>query len=1384
MNLAIDHHWWLLLTLVGLVSAIVGWRTMRGIPPFRRAMAIGARVLLFLVLGIAMSGVYRVEKADELAVIAVIDASASVNNFADLGTDSQGQRVTIDGAARGLLARGGGSRGPDDRMGLVAFDGRVQTIATPARSGVLDRAIEMPPVIGSDLAGAITRARAMVPPGSNGRLVVFSDGRPTTAGLDQIPDDIPIDVVPIRYNLTSEVVLESVELPARSLPGAVVDVRVVLRSLGASAGRVLLTYNGRAVDLNGDGEGTMARVTLGPGQQVLVYPVQLAPGRVHRFEARYLPDETGDGGYDGDTSTGNNRAGGVTMTSGEGRVLLVAQPNDDGTNPGDALVAALERTQWQIDTIQPPQFPADLLDLEGYDLVVLVNTPRDALDMEADGRLSAYVRDLGGGLIFVGGGEALSAGGWRESQIEPILPVKLDVADDLIVPQVAVVLVLDSSGSMRRTIMGSSRSQQEIANESAAGAIEILDPRDMVGVVSFESSAREVVPIGPNDQPASARARIESISSSGGTNIAPALKMAREMLESVEATAKHIVLLSDGESQNPELLPGMARELGQLGIKVSTIAVGDEADEQSMRQVAALSGGVYYRVSNPSVLPRIFLKAIRVVRTPMVREGRFEPIVLDAQSPATGTLGVLPPLWGLVITERIGDDPRVSTPIVSPNGEPVLAYHQVELGRVAAFTSDASRWARQWVGSPMFASFWGSLGAWAIRTGTDEPGELSMTLAGTSATIEYDAIDKDGAPIDGLDVGVQIFDSSGRSRRQELVQVGAGRYVGRADDLPSGVHVVIASPRQRGSPLPPTIAGLEVSGSTEFMHLSADPDAMIALASRTGGRVFELGGAEAPDLFSRQGLMVRRSLQPIWTALLVIAFALFVLDLAMRRVAFDRWVAQAREETVAVTRKARAEQMEQLFAARKQARAESIPAPEIDRSPMRRQEPEAEPARDMEVSGEESDNPLLAAKRRARSKRDEGQSVQRAATVRERFFDCGDRSLTVAARLVWKSDQLARQTQLVGTDDLGPDDLPDVVAGILGPVAGDIEEDDQVAVGPARELDALARLGLVAHRDGGAGRGTVDGDADHARAGLGVGAPFLVLVAAEPLDEDIELAADLLFGDRVGDPRLHGQQLVVAGTLDGIGDIVGDFVVGDGPGPWGVLEDEAVLVTRAFEHLFGQLVVLVGLGGEADDDVAAEHERAADLWLVQVLAHAVDEPVVFFDRVAPVHLPEHPVRAGLGRDMDVAADAGAIADHFQHIIAEVTRVAGDKAQTLDRGDLLVDAVEQVGEGGGVGSREGVAVVAALVGPPLLGLDHAVDLDGRVVLEAVVVDGLAQERDLDHARIGEHLDLVDDVPGRAVDLGPTGVGDDAVGAELVAAAGDADIGAASPVAVDG
>jgi hypothetical protein len=116
--------------------------------------------------------------------------------------------------------------------------------------------------------------------------------------------------------------------------------------------------------------------------------------------------------------------------------------------------------------------------------------------------------------------------------------------------------------------------------------------------------------------------------------------------------------------------------------------------------------------------------------------------------------------------------------------------------------------------------------------------------------------------------------------------------------------------------------------------------------------------------------------------------------------------------------------------------------------------------------------------------------------------------------------------------------------------------------------------------------------------------------------------------------------------------------------------------------------------------------------------------------------------------VEVTADAEAVAHSLERLVGEVSGEAGDETQAREVGDGFVDLVEQVGEGGG-------AAVAVVV--------------------VVVVDGLAEEGDFEGTGVGEFADFVDDVLWRAVDFGAAGVWDDAVGAEFVAAAGDADVG---------
>ena len=918
-DVVLTNPWWLLLALASAPMAVVALRWFASMGRWRRASAIGARVALFTLLALLLAGASAVRETNRLAVVGVVDISGSVRRFADLGVDGQGRRAAPGDWARAYFERALRDRGPDDLFGLVVFDGRATAIATPSASDVLDRPFEIVTSEGTDIAGALRRAAAMVPPDAAGRIVLVSDGVETTGdaasaarelasmvrGVDETgrATGLPVDCVPLRYRVGSEVFVESVDAPPRAPGESRVTLRVVLSASAPTSGTLRVTREGETLDLDPTSDGTGRRVALGAGRHVELVQVELPPGTLHRFEAVFEPDIGADGGVIGDTAIENNRASAFTITPGQGSVLVV-----DGVGgaaqggAGSQLVDALRRSGVRVEVVDPSALTSDLLRLQAHDLVILQNVPAELVDPRAQEALVAYVEDLGGGLVMVGGPDSFGAGAWKGSAIEPILPVKLDLPEQLVVPEAAIVFVLDRSGSMGGSVMGSARSQQQIANEAAALAVGTLDAKDLVGVVSFSSRPNLVVPLRENTDPDATVAAIRSISSGGGTNLGPALEMAREQLTGVEAKLRHVIVLSDGRSQNAEGLPALAARMFDEGIRVTTIAVGDASDVETMRRIAVEGHGVFHNVVSATTLPQVFLKAVRIVRSPLVREQPFDVVVLPTGSPLVEGLGQPPRLNGLVLTQA-REERTITYAMATPEGEPVLAHWPVGLGRVAAFTSDAHHWAERWLSWDGYATFWTQVARLIGRAPTSSNAELTSVVEGGRLRLRVEVTDDDGAPVDMLEMPTTVYPPEGDPVRLNLRQSAPGVYEGEAEARAAGSYVSVIKPRRGAERLAPVLGGASVGAGAEYRGLSSDEGLLERISRETGGRLLSMDDPEGAALFDRAGVPPRRSLTPIWPMLLAWTIAVFLLDVGTRRVAWDRFV--SREFGTDLARRAR-----------------------------------------------------------------------------------------------------------------------------------------------------------------------------------------------------------------------------------------------------------------------------------------------------------------------------------------------------------------------------------------------------------------------------------------------------------------------------------------------
>src|SRR5262249_23659971 len=146
-------------------------------------------------------------------------------------------------------------------------------------------------------------------------------------------------------------------------------------------------------------------------------------------------------------------------------------------------------------------------------------------------------------------------------------------------PTNSVALVIDKSGSMReeRRIV--------FAREAARQLVEHLKDHDRITVIGFDREPFVVVPL---SEVADIRddfdRLIDRLRPVGGTRLYPALVEARRQLLGEEAKRRHIIVLSDGLSEDAES-SGERRQyydlglaLAEQGVTISTIALGRDAD--------------------------------------------------------------------------------------------------------------------------------------------------------------------------------------------------------------------------------------------------------------------------------------------------------------------------------------------------------------------------------------------------------------------------------------------------------------------------------------------------------------------------------------------------------------------------------------------------------------------------------------------------------------------------------------------------------------------------------------------------------------------------------------------------------------------------------------
>jgi Ca-activated chloride channel family protein len=933
-SIRFDHPELLWLLLLAAPIVWLGMRSLAQLDSPRKWTAIGLRLAVLLVLVLMLAGLQSVQRHSELTVMAAIDHSQSMRYFArpPQGAIVNGQPATDvhtwidDWVGRAAM----GSRRQGDRLGVVNFDGRPTVRTMPSEIINLDTAAIHDPVEGADMASAIRTNMALYPLDTGARMLLVSDGNVTRSEADVLSAaqeaaaaGIPIDVLPIDYRLTDEVMVEALYAPTSAREGQTVSLRVVLRATSPTPGTLQLLHDEVPVDLSPGREGTGAPISRDDwtvedaadadtpegsrqrsGRYVAVKQIDLPmlETGANQFTAVFEPPIGAAGQPIGDTVSVNNRAEAFTLVEGRGRVLFV---DNLGGDSGAILPRALSSRGIDLDIIGPRGLPQSLTQLQRYHAVIFQNVPADAISIPQHQMIARYVNNLGGGFAMVGGPQSFGAGGWTNTPVDRILPVDCQIPSQTVLPSGALVLVIDRSGSMGANVAGTNATRQQIANEASVLALQALFPQDLIGVVAFDVNATWVVPLRQADDQAGIARRIRSIQPGGGTHIYPGIVEAYNALSRLtpqEAAIRHIIVLTDGmdnpgrEGNYVELVGRLVRE----GITLTTVGTGErhEVDTQLLTNLAQMGGGNFYHVVNPGHLPQIFIKEAQVIRKNLIREQEFTPQLVQTGSPVMTGVSAVPPLRGLVLTGE-KDDPRVFTPMVGPEGEPVFAHWQVGLGRSAAFTSDATnRWATQWLNWGGYADFWARTVRVIARPAASREVDLVTTLEGEHLVLRLDAAGADadtrrgqraGAFGNELRVRGSVLRPDGSIEEGiELEQVGPGLYEARVPASTAGNYIASLMIDQPDGERLAVFSGTNRPPGEELRRFEANLPLLRQVAEITGGRMLDpAADPVAAGLFSRDAAFESRSVRPLWRTLLVVLLVLILLDVACRRIAWD-----------------------------------------------------------------------------------------------------------------------------------------------------------------------------------------------------------------------------------------------------------------------------------------------------------------------------------------------------------------------------------------------------------------------------------------------------------------------------------------------------------------
>ncbi len=854
MAISFNNPWILLLIPINLYLLYFFSKGLKGLSKFKRNLIYITRLTIITLLIFSLSGLSIKAFDDTISTIFAVDLSDSTKEIQENFKDFINESLQYTNS--------------NDKVGIVAF-GESTEIEISLSDNLKSLEFQtLPRKDFTNIQKALSISQALMPENSNKRIILLTDGKENLGNsIDEGSlinfNNIDFKVYNIKEQEKSEIQLSGIDIPRYIHENQIFDVTVEIFSNLKTTASITL-YSDRKIV-------SKREVTLEKGTNKFYFNDTAQTSGFKSYSAVISSPD--------DNITQNNTFSAFTEIIGKPNILLV----DGESNGAGEIEKILRLTGLNITKLKDVELPTSLLELTKYDSIVMCDVSLENVNNGFINSIKNYVRDFGGGLVVTGGQNSFALGGYYKTPLEEVLPVDMEMKVKGEIPSLGLMLVIDKSGSMSSGEGGYSKI--ELAKDAAIKSLDSLKPKDKIGVIAFDGIPQWVVRLTSIEDKKEIKDNIGTIRASGGTSIIPALQEAYTALKDADTKLKHIILLTDGHAERQGYLQ-LLDNIKKAGITISTVAVGDGADEILLEAIAKEGRGRYYFVDDYSTIPHIFSKETFLASKSYINNRRFTPYITHSHEVISPLLDGTRVLDGYISTSSKN---RGQILLSSDKDEPILAVWQYGLGKSVAWTSDLNGlWSADYLNSDNGVEVIKNMVEWSLPLISNQ--KLNVESRNIGSLKEITAINTEDFNEDYITKATVISPSN--EKREVLLDVQEpGKYTAQIPTDEKGVYIVKVKQYKGDNIINTANYGLAVNYSKEY-DFTASENRLNTLVNQAKGEFIN-----NPDEVFTGSFQRNYKIKDLSQTLLIIALLLFIFDIALRRLNLKiKWIDKIRHK--------------------------------------------------------------------------------------------------------------------------------------------------------------------------------------------------------------------------------------------------------------------------------------------------------------------------------------------------------------------------------------------------------------------------------------------------------------------------------------------------------